>query len=478
MTAAPHSIGYVLFDRYRIDAILPEGGFSRNYVATDTRDDRRVAIKQFNPDQFDESSLEIAKRMFREEAETLQKCGELHDRVPKCWRYVDECDGYPAIVQEFIDGDTYEQIARKAGAFDLDRALKFAQEFVPIVSTLHEAGLCHRDISPENVIHAAERDQPVLIDFGSTAKYQCGVGERDRTRVVKPGYCAPEQIETGEFSPQSDLYAIGCTLVFLLTGRDPDSFDRLPSGKLLWRSSVSASAQQHPAFVGFASAIDRSLSPSPLDRPASAQQFLDSLPATMAKKTEILSSSPEPGGRKTTIMPDGHTATGSYAPSPSPSPNRAPLFVASGVAACIIAGGVGIAALRGGDSTVEPTSAETPQLEAPNRLEEAEAEIPEPIASPEPSPDITPEPTPTPTATPQAVPTPSPVETNAPSSSYASPQPAPAPATSYGYGSSPSPSYGYDQPAPTYNPPAPTYNPPAPSYSLPSCDEIAFGACQ
>jgi serine/threonine protein kinase len=497
MNATAHAIGDIVFDRYRIERCLPQGGFSQNYVAIDTQSQQRVAVKQFFSEAIDEQYRDLAKRMFREEADMLRKFGAPNSQIPAWLRYIDECDSEPVIIQEFIEGETYERRVREDCVFGELAALEFLEAMLPPIAALHEAGYCHRDISPENIIRSSQHHKPVLIDFGSSAQYRCRAERRDRLRVAKQGYTAPEQQERGDFSPQSDFFSLGCTLIFLMTGCDPDTFSRDAQGILNWKEDLDIS----PRLL---SLIDQMIALSPHDRPGSSQAIVQTLatlheaPSDMPKKTTLLGDgAAEPLRGTTTIHSDVQT------PSPPPSPENKPPIVRSfkpivPIAAISFAVVVGLVTvgliqrLQGADPTppvIEAGELEPPTLPEEGLIPETPTPTPTPkaIASPTPSPSSTP--TPPPTA-PPANSAPSPVEAapaSNPEPSYIPPanNPEPVYAPEPYYEPAPAPAYEpepYYEPAPVYEPEP--YYPPAPApaaapaSSLPSCADVAWGACQ
>ncbi|NJN61620.1 MAG: hypothetical protein HC795_08950 [Coleofasciculaceae cyanobacterium RL_1_1] len=129
MNATAYTSGDIVFDRYRIERCLPQGGFSQNYVAIDTQSQQRVAIKQFFGEAIDEQYRDLAKRMFREEADMLRKFGAPNSQIPAWLSYVDERDSEPVIVQEFIEGETYEQRVTKDCVLGEPAALEFCVRF-------------------------------------------------------------------------------------------------------------------------------------------------------------------------------------------------------------------------------------------------------------------------------------------------------------------------------------------------------------
>ncbi|NJN61621.1 MAG: protein kinase [Coleofasciculaceae cyanobacterium RL_1_1] len=368
------------------------------------------------------------------------------------------------------------------------------REILPPIAALHEAGFCHRDISPENIIRSSQHHKPVLIDFGSSAQYRCGAEVRDRLRVAKQGYTAPEQQEHGEFSPQSDFFSLGCTLIFLLTGRDPDTFSRDAQGHLNWKGELDSNNR-------LVSLIDQMVALNPHDRPGSSQAIAQTLatlheaPPDMSKKTTLLGDgAAEPLRGRTIIHPEGQADLDPQPlPPRQPKPPLNPVVPLAAVSLAVAVGLVTVGIVQrfqgAGRTDPQPPMIEAGELEPPT--------LPEDGLTPEtPAPTITPAAIATPTPKPSATPTPA--STSAPSNSAPSPveaapasNPAPVPVYEPEPYYAPEPAYEpepYYAPEPAYEPepyyaPEPVYVAPAPApappaSNLPSCADVAWGACQ
>ena len=155
-------------------------------------------------------------RLFQQEARVLMFLQ--HSGIPKV-----EPDGYFTVqlpkgrkqlyclVMEFIEGENLADWINKHGGISDEFALVWLAELTNILDSLHSQNLLHRDIKPSNLL-VRPNGQLALIDFGIV-----GVGEWGQTKVGTTGYAAPEQI-VGEAVIQSDFFALGRTLVHLLTG--------------------------------------------------------------------------------------------------------------------------------------------------------------------------------------------------------------------------------------------------------------------
>jgi serine/threonine-protein kinase len=245
-------LGTLLRQRYLIQQVLGQGGFGRTYLAVDQeRFNELCVIKEFNVPYQDDSLVEKAKTLFQREATTLYQIQ--HPQIPRFWAAF-ESEHRLFLVQDFVQGQTYRNVLqsrKKEGqGFSDSEIIHLLNHLLPVLSYLHDRDIIHRDISPENIILRstdprdlvipAEPGQisntglPVLIDFGAVkeaASHWPIVSTI--TRVGKIGYAPPEQLQTGNVSPHSDIYALGATCLVLLTGREPQNL--LNSQTLAWQ---------------------------------------------------------------------------------------------------------------------------------------------------------------------------------------------------------------------------------------------------
>ena len=171
------------------------------------------------------------------------------------------------LVMEQIEGENLLDWLKQNGSISEELAIAWLRQLTRLLGCVHERGLLHRDIKPANIVRRPNGEL-ALIDFGSV-----GFINRAVTRVGSYGYRAPEQVN-GRAVPQSDFFALGCTIVHLLTGEHP--FDELPKnelGQLIWRDRVTGVSQS------FADLIDEAIAPFPQERPANTQVILERLNA-------------------------------------------------------------------------------------------------------------------------------------------------------------------------------------------------------
>ncbi|MBE9030558.1 serine/threonine protein kinase [filamentous cyanobacterium LEGE 11480] len=270
----------LLRQRYLIKQLLGQGGFGRTYLALDReRFDEPCVLKEFTVSYQDESLVEKAKALFAREASILHQVQ--HPQIPRFWAAF-EWEDRLFLVQDYVQGENYRtllQTRRDRGeTLNEVEVLHLLNHLLPVLSYLHDRDIVHRDISPENLVlspakGASENPQtssdytaglPVLLDFGSVKAATSGLAlVSSMTRVGKVGYAPPEQLQTGQVQPHSDLYALAATCIVLLTGREPHQL--LDSLTLDWNWLAYTSVSRE-----FANILNRMLALHPGDRYASA----------------------------------------------------------------------------------------------------------------------------------------------------------------------------------------------------------------
>ena len=269
----------VLRKRYRILKPLGKGGFGATFLARDLGlpGFPSCVVKQLRPTAKSRRVLEMAQQLFQREAKTLGKIGN-HPQVPRLLDYfVGKQQFY--LVQEYIDGNTLKQEIKSEGTYNEEKAIEFLREIIPILDYIHFQGVIHRDIKPANIIRRRQDNRLVLIDFGAVKDEvsqvsMTGTGETAFTNfaIGTSGFAPPEQMSLRPVYA-SDIYAVGMSCVYLLTGQSPNRLQHDPmTGELLWRSQITISE-------GFSKILQKMLEMSVRHRYQSAQAVLDALDA-------------------------------------------------------------------------------------------------------------------------------------------------------------------------------------------------------
>jgi serine/threonine-protein kinase len=297
--------GQLLGWRYRIVSELAQGGFGRTYLVQDThRFDEPCVLKEFAPQVQGQEALRKAEELFAREAGILYQLE--HPQIPEFRElFRAEWQGRERLflVQDFVDGQTYQDLLhdrqQQSATFTEVEVKELLFQLLPVLDYIHRAGVIHRDISPDNLIRRSSDGLPILIDFGgvkqvaaraiSESAPQANGRIATMTRLGKLGYAPPEQLEQGEVSPHSDLYALAVTVLVLLTGKEPQDLFFANGGlnRRGWQQVVSLT----PTLT---QTLDRMLDPYPEKRYQSAQEVLQALTQPDAIQAKPPRSAPAP----------------------------------------------------------------------------------------------------------------------------------------------------------------------------------------
>lgn len=203
--------------RLKIIRQLAFGGLSAIYLAQLNGTEAVVLKESVVPDSADENLRNKARQMFDREANYLRRLK--HSNIAKVHDHFVESDRH-YLMLEYLEGEDLRQVVRQAGTRDEETVLSWAMETAKILSYLHnqDPPIVHRDLTPDNLV-LRNAKEVVLIDFGAANEL---IGTATGTLVGKQAYIAPEQFQ-GHASTQSDIYALGGTMYFLLTGQDPEA---------------------------------------------------------------------------------------------------------------------------------------------------------------------------------------------------------------------------------------------------------------
>lgn len=210
----------VLNNRYHPLKSLGAGGFGKTYLARDLECDNKLcAIKQFAPQTTDEWAIAKAKELFEREAIGLKRLG-VHPQIPSLLDYF-ETEGNLYLIQEYIEGETLKDELKAEGTFDEEKTRQVLGELLDILTFVHQHGVVHRDIKPQNIMRRSDDRKLILIDFGVSKQMTLSAIGKPATRIGSSGYVPREQIDTGDVSSNCDLYSVGATCFHLLTGIHP-----------------------------------------------------------------------------------------------------------------------------------------------------------------------------------------------------------------------------------------------------------------
>ena len=283
-----------LFDDFEIERRddgtlweLGRGGMGVTYRATERTLHRSVALKVI-----DTHGSDAVRERFLREARAAAALR--HPNVAGVFRFGALANGdrcYCAM--ELVEGETLEALVRRDGPLKLESGLEIATQVTRALVAAAERGLVHRDLKPANIMLTPSESSPAkvevkVIDFGLAKASRDGAGEMELTRgefVGTPAFASPEQFAGGSIDARTDIYALGVTLWFALTGRLPfagrtideirehQAQDNLPLAQL----------REVPRRVG--ELLRSCLALDPAERPPSARELLGALERCKAEST-------------------------------------------------------------------------------------------------------------------------------------------------------------------------------------------------
>lgn len=300
----------LLNNRYRIIKTLGRGGFGETYLTEDTHmpSGRKCVLKQLKPIVKQPKTPLWMKERFQREAAILEELGEGSNQIPRLYAYFSEDDKF-YLVQEWIEGLTLDQYWEQEGNLHRDEVRQILVQLLPVLDYVHSRRIIHRDLKPENIILRQGDNLPVLIDFGAVKEAMATEINQDShstysASIGTPGYMSSEQA-AGRPIYSSDLYSLGLTAIFLLTGISPHELDTdSRNGEIIW--------QEHALNLDpdLASVIDKAIRFHPRDRFSTAQEMLDTL--KNGKNRVNTSSANHPTGATLNLAPGRNSAGENY----------------------------------------------------------------------------------------------------------------------------------------------------------------------
>ena len=263
--------------KYRIERVLGQGGFGITYLAVQASLERNVAIKEFFMKDFCSRDntimttgsgkiVEQCRKKFVKEARKLARLS--HPNIIGVIDIFKENDTV-YYVMPYLTGGSLEDYVKKHGTLSESESMKYVRQIASALKYMHEEQhICHYDVKPANIL-LDKKGNAVLIDFGISKNYDANGHETTTTPIgMSEGYAPIEQYQQNveEFSPVSDVYALGATLYFLLHGKRPVSAVHRASGtELMMSEKLSQEIKD---------LINESMKVSKLDRAKSVDLFL------------------------------------------------------------------------------------------------------------------------------------------------------------------------------------------------------------
>lgn len=302
MTLQPGSL--LQGGKYKIEQMLGQGGFGITYLGVQTGLNRRVAIKEFFMKEYcnrdhttsqvhvaTDGSRELVGRYrqkFLKEAQTIAVFE--HPCIVKIYDIFEE-NGTAYYVMEYIGNGSLKDKVDREGRLSEDLALKYIRQVAEALDYVHDRNIVHLDVKPSNIL-LRNTDMPVLIDFGISKRYDETGSQTSSTPVgISKGYAPLEQYQQGgveNFQPATDIYSLGATLYFLLTGKQP------PEATVVYNDGLPAFPSSVSPLV--AEAVKIAMNPKVKERPQRIGEFLELLEDKTTEKVQA----DEPIGRSNT----------------------------------------------------------------------------------------------------------------------------------------------------------------------------------
>ncbi len=248
--------GTVLADKYLLGRVLGQGGFGITYLAWDIYLDRKLAVKEFFPRDLcyreagnilvsvypgtESSQYNYGLDKFLDEGKTLAKF-DGHPNIVSVRDFF-KANDTAYLAMNYLEGATlFHYLSSKGERISFNEALQITMPVLDALRAVHEAGLLHRDISPDNIM-ITNKGRVVILDFGA-ARHAIGEKGKNYSVILKPGYAPEEQYRSnGVQGPWTDLYAVAATIYRSLTGHmPPESLDRLSDDTLIAPSAYGVS---------------------------------------------------------------------------------------------------------------------------------------------------------------------------------------------------------------------------------------------
>lgn len=267
--------------KYRIVRKLGQGGFGITYEGMQTGLNRKVAIKEFFMKEYcgredsttvtctlldNSKKVQSSQKKFLKEARMIADLQ--HTNIVKIIDVFEE-NNTVYYVMEHIEGGSLQEYVVNRGCLSEKKALSLIRQIASALDCVHQRNILHLDVKPANVMMRDE-DTAVLIDFGISKHYgETGTQTTSSNVGISRGYAPIEQYNEGgvaTFSPATDIYSLGATLSFMLTGqRPPEAQIVLSEGLPLFPKKISKSTRE---------AITAAMRPTRAERPQSIEAFL------------------------------------------------------------------------------------------------------------------------------------------------------------------------------------------------------------
>ncbi len=270
--------------RYSIDRELGRGGMGVVYLAREVHLDRHVAIKVLPPDLAARPAL---RERFLREAQLAAKLSHPHI-IPI--HAVDVTGDFAYYVMTYVDGETLSQRVHARGPLSARDAARLLREVAWALGHAHTQGLVHRDVKPDNILIERESGRALIGDFGiAAASGESANNNASHVLSGTPEFMSPEQALGREVDARSDLYSLGVTAYFALSGRLPFAGANATEvlAKQVTESMPALSSLGVVVPRALALIVEQCLAKNPDDRPARADQLAEQLGVSIEQRRDL-----------------------------------------------------------------------------------------------------------------------------------------------------------------------------------------------
>ncbi len=394
-------MGSIIADRYHIIKKLGEGGMGTVYLAEHVKMGRKSALKVMNPGTNQDADA-IAR--FNREASNASRLN--HPNICAIYDFGETPDGLIYLAMEFIEGQALSALVEKAGALPPARAASIIHQSADALQVAHDAGIVHRDLKPDNIMIAKNRDGSDLakvVDFGIAKAHNSDAQKVTKTGLVvgTPEYMSPEQLSGDKLDGRSDIYSLALVAFNCLTGKLPfpgETAQEAMIARLIEQPKSLAEMKPDVAWPdGVQRVMNKALERDSAERYQSAAQFgrelwaaCESMPATQDAEagTQVISSpaggnvpktrvpTPAEGG-KTVAQAGKGASPAAAAPAGAPVKKSNTGLIAAAVIGIAVLGGGGYVMLSGGGAET-PSGVDSTAVAAPQAVPATTTAAPDP----------------------------------------------------------------------------------------------------
>ncbi|WP_414619395.1 SUMF1/EgtB/PvdO family nonheme iron enzyme [Calothrix sp. CCY 0018] len=262
--------------KFTIQKVLGGGGFGVTYSAIDRNTNNIVAIKTLNPIHQSKLDFEQQQVKFVQEAFRLVQCS--HPHIVKVHEVINE-NGLWGMVMEYISGEDLAVYINQRGKLSEAQALGYINQVGTALEYIHQQGMLHRDVKPNNIVLRHSQQEAVLIDFGLAREFDLNK-TGSMTNSKTEGYAPIEQYERrGKFGTYTDVYALAATLYALVTGETP-----LPANFRKTGIPLPSPQQRNPNISDRVNdAIIKGMGLEPHERTQTVREWLELVMPTQVK---------------------------------------------------------------------------------------------------------------------------------------------------------------------------------------------------